>query len=213
MCSSIVRRAKKEDTSDKEESENEEEKKQDKTDEKESSDKEDIEESKSGSPKKSPKKEDISSDKEEGKDNDEEETKPKHSFIKLTCPHCLTRCATFGKYSMHLQSGRHAAAMRRVAMKQKAILSQMRLVQRKAQRELEKTTDDLAPRTSWCPLCKLNYKQPKLTHQSSQAHKDMKKFLMPFCKICKITFKSPMIYESHCCSIEHIKVILVCTKF
>lgn len=96
--------------------------------------------------------------------------------------------------------------MRRVAMKQKGILSQMRLAQRNAQRELEKNTEDLAPRTNFCPLCKLNYKQPKATHQASDAHKNMKKFLMPYCKICKVTLKSPMLYEDHLCSIEHIRV-------
>lgn len=138
-------------------------------------------------------------------DSDTEEKTKKNRFIKLVCPHCFTKCPTFIKYSMHLQSGRHMAAMRKVALKQKSILSQMRMAQRTAQRELEKTTDDLAPRTNFCPLCKLNYKQPKATHQASAAHKNMKKFLMPYCKFCKITFKSPMIYESHCCSIEHIK--------
>lgn len=201
--------------SDKEESEGDEEEdeegKADKSDAKDGSDKEDEgDEEKKTSPKKSPKKEDGAvSEKEEGKESDGEtpEKPAKSPFIKLKCPHCLIRCTTFGKYNLHLQSNRHASAMRRVALKQKAILGQMRLVQRKAQRELEKTTDDLAPRTSWCQLCKLNYKQPKLTHQATQAHKDMKRFLMPYCKICKITFKSPMIYESHCCSIDHIKVI------
>lgn len=107
---------------------------------------------------------------------------------------------------MHLSSGKHISAMRRVAIRQKAILGQMRLSQRNAQRELEKTTEDLAPRTNFCPLCKLNYKQPKLTHQNSESHKNMKKFLMPYCRVCKVTFKSPMLYENHLCSLEHIKV-------
>lgn len=202
--------------SDKEESdaeeEEEEEKKTEEEDEtKDGSDKEEGEgegEEKTESPKKSPKKEEGDAEKEEGKETDgEAEEKPASTFIKLKCPHCLIRITTFGKYNLHLRSGRHAAAMRRVALKQKAILGQMRLVQRKAQRELEKTTDDLAPRTSWCQLCKLNYKQPKLTHQATKAHKDMKRFLMPYCKICKITLRSPMSYEDHLCSIDHIKVI------
>lgn len=197
--------------SDKEESDAEEEEGEEKkTEEDEAndvSDKEEGGEEKTESPKKSPKKEDGDVEKEEGKETDgEAEEKPASTFIKLKCPHCLIRITTFGKYNLHLRSGRHAAAMRRVAMKQKAILGQMRLVQRKAQRELEKTTDDLAPRTSWCQLCKLNYKQPKLTHQATQAHKDMKRFLMPYCKICKVTLRSPMSYEDHLCSIDHIKV-------
>lgn len=199
--------------SDKEESdaeeEEEEEKKTEEDEAKDGSDKEEEgDEEKTESPKKSPKKEDGDAVKEEEKEESdgEPEEKPASTFIKLKCPHCLIRITTFGKYNLHLRSGRHAAAMRQVAMKQKAILGQMRLVQRKAQRELEKTTDDLAPRTSWCQLCKLNYKQPKLTHQATQAHKDMKRFLMPYCKICKITLRSPMSYEDHLCSIDHIKV-------
>ncbi|XP_022918577.1 zinc finger protein on ecdysone puffs-like isoform X2 [Onthophagus taurus] len=148
----------------------------------------------------------IKDEKDEKKDSDSGDKSPsQRKYIKLVCPHCQTKCTTFVKYSLHLQSGRHISAMRRVALKQKAILSRMRLMQRNAQRELEKTTDDLASRTSFCPLCKLNYKQPKLTHQASESHKNMKKFLMPYCKTCKITFKSPMLYESHCCSIDHIK--------
>lgn len=211
-----MRRTKKEEISDKEESdaeeeeEEEEEKKTEEDETKEGSDKEEGGEEKTDSPKKSPKKEDGVAVKEEGKETDGEadaEEKPATStFIKLKCPHCLLKIATFGRYNLHLRSGRHAVAMRQVAMKQKAILGQMRMVQRKAQRELEKTTDDLAPRTSWCQLCKLNYKQPKLTHQATQAHKDMKRFLMPYCKICKITLRSPMSYEDHLCSIDHIKV-------
>ncbi|KAJ8983844.1 hypothetical protein NQ317_016449 [Molorchus minor] len=99
----------------------------------------------------------------------------------------------------------HLIAMRKIALKQKSILAQMRQAQRNTQNELEKNSDDLASKTNFCPLCKLNYKQKKAVHQVSEAHKNMKKFLMPFCKICNITFKSPMIFESHLCSIEHIK--------
>lgn len=157
---------------------------------------------------KSPTKEkEASSDKEDKKsESDSGERSRKSRFIKLKCVHCLTKCITFNKYSMHLLSSKHMAAMRRVAIKQKSILAQMRMTQRSAQRELEKVTEDLAPRTNFCPLCKLNYKQPKSTHQNSDLHKNMKKFLMPYCKTCKITFKSPMLYENHLCSIEHIKV-------
>lgn len=129
------------------------------------------------------------------------------TFIKLNCPHCGIKAVTFRKYDLHLQSRTHMMAMRKVSIKQKSILAQMRQAQRNAQNELEKTSDDLAPRTNFCPLCKLNYKQRKAVHQISEAHKNMKKFLMPYCKLCSITFKSPMMYESHCCSIEHLKVI------
>lgn len=148
------------------------------------------------------------SDKEDKKSGSEsgEKSPFKKKHIELLCIHCGRKCLTFAKYKIHLSSGKHIAAMRRVAIRQKAILGQMRLSQRNAQRELEKTTDDLAPRTNFCPLCKLNYKQPKLTHQNSDSHKNMKKFLMPYCKVCKVTFKSPMLYENHLCSLEHIKV-------
>ncbi|KAF2898568.1 hypothetical protein ILUMI_07613 [Ignelater luminosus] len=155
--------------------------------------------------KKSPKK-DATSDKEDkGNESDRDDKSRRKEFIKLVCPHCNTKCVTFSKYSLHLHSSRHMTAMRHVAMKQKSVLARMRLSQRNAQRELEKTTDDLAPRTNFCPLCKLNYKQPKATHQASDSHKSMKKFLMPYCRVCRITFKSPMLYETHICSIEHIK--------
>lgn len=163
----------------------------------------------STSSKKDIKKEDVS-DKEEKKSGSESGEKSfKKRHIELLCIHCGRKCLTFAKYKIHLSSGKHIAAMRRVAIRQKAILGQMRLTQRNAQRELEKTTDDLAPRTNFCPLCKLNYKQPKLTHQNSESHKNMKKFLMPYCKVCKVTFKSPMLYENHLCSLEHIKVCSV----
>lgn len=127
-------------------------------------------------------------------------------FIKLLCPHCGTKCLTFKRYSFHLQSNRHYKSMRSVAMKQRSILSRMRAAQRNAQREVEKDDVELTNRSQFCPLCKLNYRQPKSVHQASEAHKSMKKFLMPYCKICRITCKSPMQYESHLCSIDHIKV-------
>lgn len=162
----------------------------------------------------SSKKEDKKKEKEDTSDKDDKSKSGSESgdksfkrrHVELLCIHCGRKCLTFAKYKIHLSSGKHIAAMRRVAIRQKAILGQMRLTQRNAQRELEKTTEDLAPRTNFCPLCKLNYKQPKLTHQNSESHKNMKKFLMPYCRVCKVTFKSPMLYENHLCSLEHIKV-------
>ncbi|XP_063909984.1 zinc finger protein on ecdysone puffs-like isoform X2 [Zophobas morio] len=147
---------------------------------------------------------DDASDKEDKSEN-KDESSTRKTFIKLNCPHCGIKAVTFRKYDLHLQGRTHMMAMRKVSIKQKSILAQMRLAQRNAQNELEKTSDDLAPRTNFCPLCKLNYKQRKAVHQNSEAHKNMKKFLMPYCKLCSITFKSPMMYESHCCSIEHLK--------
>ncbi|KAK9891462.1 hypothetical protein WA026_014694 [Henosepilachna vigintioctopunctata] len=176
-------------------------------DDKKDSDKDDDEQEETEvKEKKSPKKEKEESDKKDDKDQASDDARPKKNMIKLVCPHCNVRCITFLKYEMHLRSRTHMLSMKRVAMKQKAILSQMRQAQRSAQNELEKSSsEDLQGRTLFCPLCKLNYKQKKDVHQSSEAHKNMKKFLMPFCKICSVTFKSPMIFESHCCSIEHLK--------
>lgn len=231
LCSNaIIRRSRRmklsdkgdSDEKDKDDDDDEEEEEDEKSledvkdlEEREEDEKEDEEsKEKKPSPKKSsPKKDDILTEKEDRKSVSEAEDKipitkkgiSTRSFIKLVCPHCQTKCPTFIKYSMHLQSSRHMSAMRKVALKQKSILGQLRLAQRTTQRELEKNSDDLAPRTNFCPLCKLNYKQPKSTHQASDSHKNMKRFLMPFCKICKITLKSPMIYENHCCSIEHLK--------
>jgi len=85
----------------------------------------------------------------------------------------------------------------------------MRLAQRNAQREIEDKTDDSNDmRTQFCLLCRLNYRQAKLKHQMSDAHRNMKKFLMPYCTVCRINFKSPMVYEAHRCALEHIKVNL-----
>lgn len=140
------------------------------------------------------------------KSDKDDDKSPKKTYIKLVCPHCNLKALTFRKYDIHLSSKLHLMAMRKIALKQKSILAQMRMAQRNTQNELEKNSTDLTPRTNFCPLCKLNYKQRKAIHQRSEAHKNMKKFLMPYCKVCDVTFKSPMIYENHCCSIEHIKV-------
>ena len=210
--SAISRRAalRKRGASDKEESDEKDEKSENEATEKKDEEKEENAEGevkeedkdKKESPKKTPKKE--AGEKDKGNESEGEKSRRKE-FIKLSCPHCNIKCVTFSKYSIHLHSSRHMTAMRYVAMKQKSVLARMRLSQRTEQRELEKSTEDLAPRTNFCPLCKLNYKQPKATHQASEAHKNMKKFLMPYCRVCRITFKSPMLYETHICSIDHIK--------
>lgn len=221
QCSAAFRRTskKKSEKGDTDEEKNEEEEEEGKEEgEKQQNgdakpEKDDEKKDDSTASKKEVKKEDAS-DKEDknksGSESGEKSFKKRH--IELLCIHCGRKCLTFAKYKIHLSSGKHIAAMRRVAIRQKAILGQMRLSQRNAQRELEKTTEDLAPRTNFCPLCKLNYKQPKLTHQNSESHKNMKKFLMPYCRVCKVTFKSPMLYENHLCSLEHIKVKIFVTS-
>ncbi|KAF5303342.1 hypothetical protein FQR65_LT08255 [Abscondita terminalis] len=214
LRSAITRRPimRKRDLSDKEDSEEEEEDKDKESDsemveEKKKDNKGDDNEDKEQKEGDSESKEGTQKNAKKEIEKEDSDTEKPHrkEFIKLVCPHCNVKCLTFSKYSVHLHNNRHVTAMRHVAMKQKSVLARMRLSQRNAQRELEKSTDDLAPRTNFCPLCKLNYKQPKATHQASDSHKNMKKFLMPYCRVCRITFKSPMLYETHICSIEHIK--------
>lgn len=96
--------------------------------------------------------------------------------------------------------------MRRVAVKQRSIIAMMRMSQRNAQNELEKSGEGITEHTVFCPLCKLNYKQERAVHQATAAHKNMKKLLMPSCKVCKKNFKSGMVYEHHLCSIDHLRV-------
>lgn len=98
--------------------------------------------------------------------------------------------------------------MSRVAAKQKAQLLRMRLAQRNAQKDIEDKTDSDggSMRPQYCQLCRLNYRQHKIEHQMSESHRNMKKFLMPYCNTCRSGFKSPMVYESHRCSLEHIKM-------
>lgn len=93
-------------------------------------------------------------------------------------------------------------------MKQKAQLLRMRQSQRIAQRELEDNEEE-GHRAQFCPLCRLNYRQPKVKHQLSDGHRNMKKFLMPYCRTCRMSFKTPMQYEAHRCSIDHIKVKII----
>ncbi|CAH1171279.1 unnamed protein product [Phaedon cochleariae] len=195
----VARRAADRGSSDKEDSDEE-----DKPKEKADKSEEDKNEEEKGEGDSSSKK--AEADKAESVEEEEERRRRKRTFIKLVCPHCSVKVITFRKYEMHLMSRNHVIAMRKVAIKQKGILAQMRQAQRNAQNEMEKNGDSLITKmTNFCPLCKLNYKTKKAVHQLSESHKNMKKFLMPFCKVCNITFKSPMIYENHCCSIDHIK--------
>lgn len=129
-------------------------------------------------------------------------------FIKLTCPHCAHRSVTFKEYSLHLYSGRHSAAMRRIASRHKATLTRMRVLQRQEQRRVEArdaARGTLPSRTMFCPICKLNYRSLKAVHQLSDYHRQMKRFLTPFCRTCRMQFRSPMLFETHMCSLEHIK--------
>lgn len=128
------------------------------------------------------------------------------SYIKLHCCQCQCKCVTFKEYQSHLFRGLHRAAMRRLAVKNRDKLMEMRQAQRAAQKEEdEKVEENSEQKSSYCPLCQLNFRQPKAVHQKSDGHKEMKRFLMPYCATCKIGFKSPMAYEAHRASLEHLK--------
>ncbi|XP_055627460.1 uncharacterized protein LOC129769317 [Toxorhynchites rutilus septentrionalis] len=127
-------------------------------------------------------------------------------FIKLNCCHCGTKCFTFKEYHSHLFRGLHRSAMRRLAGTTRDKLAEMRHAQRVAQKEEDEKVEDFSEqKSSYCPLCQLNFRQPKAVHQKSDGHKQMKRFLMPYCTTCKIGFKSPMAFEAHRSSIEHLK--------
>lgn len=128
------------------------------------------------------------------------------AYIKLDCCHCGMKCITFKEYAAHLFRGLHRAAMRRISGKTREKLMEMRQTQRAAQKEEdEKVEEGSEQKSSYCPLCQLNFRQPKAVHQQSDGHKQMKRFLMPYCATCNIGFKSPMAYETHRASLEHLK--------
>lgn len=80
-------------------------------------------------------------------------------FIKLKCPHCAHQSVTFKEYSLHLFSGRHSAAMKRIAARHKVTLTRMRVIQRQEQRRIEArdaARGTLPSRTMFCSICKLN---------------------------------------------------------
>ncbi|XP_047019845.1 zinc finger protein on ecdysone puffs-like isoform X1 [Helicoverpa zea] len=165
---------------------------------------------------KSPKAEPEPSDGEQvdgGEDTDKEPDAASDSapqrprpYVHLACVHCKEKCATFAAYVKHLVSSKHRAAMSGVARRHKAQLLRMRVAQRGAQRELEAAAGaQLAARTTFCPVCRLNHRTTRHAHNLTDTHRAMKRFLMPFCQICRLTFRSPMIYEHHICSLEHLK--------
>ncbi|CAH0724838.1 unnamed protein product, partial [Brenthis ino] len=146
-----------------------------------------------------------------GDDTDKEpdaasDAAPSQTYVHLSCVHCKEKCATFSGYAKHLLSSKHRAAMSAVARRHKAQLLRMRVAQRGAQRELEAAAGaELAARTTFCLVCRLNHRTTRHAHNLTDTHRAMKRFLMPFCRICRTTFRSPMIYEHHISSIEHLK--------
>lgn len=120
------------------------------------------------------------------------------------------------EYSRHLSGLTHSQTMRKVAFKLRSQMLRMRNVQRIAQRNTEakeeeekeeEDDDEDAPPVAaqFCMVCRLNYRQPKATHQASDSHKDMVKFLRPSCKVCRTSFTLPIQYEAHRCSLDHIR--------
>ncbi|XP_068626512.1 zinc finger protein on ecdysone puffs isoform X2 [Battus philenor] len=147
--------------------------------------------------------EDTDKEPDAASDGEPPSTRP---YVHLACVHCKEKCATFVGYAKHLLSGKHRAAMSAVARHHKAQLLRMRVAQRGAQRELEAAAGaELAPRTTFCMVCRLNHRTTSHAHNLTDTHRAMKRFLMPFCRICRIKFRSPMIYEHHICSLEHLK--------
>ncbi|ETN64933.1 hypothetical protein AND_003302 [Anopheles darlingi] len=132
------------------------------------------------------------------------------TFIKLNCVHCSINCVTFKEYQIHLYSRQHKLKMREVYENCNARVLEMRAAQRNAQKDEDQKSEDgdgegKTARASFCVVCKLNYRQPRATHQQSDAHKQMKKYLMPFCTVCKISCRSPIAYENHRVSLDHLK--------
>uniref|UniRef100_A0A2M4BFD3 U1-type domain-containing protein n=1 Tax=Anopheles marajoara TaxID=58244 RepID=A0A2M4BFD3_9DIPT len=132
------------------------------------------------------------------------------TFIKLNCVHCSMNCVTFKEYQLHLYSRQHKLKMREVYDNCNARVLEMRAAQRNAQKDEDQKSEDgdgegKTTRASFCIICKLNYRQPRATHQQSEAHKQMKKYLMPFCTVCRISCRSPIAYENHRVSLDHLK--------
>ncbi|XP_053664635.1 uncharacterized protein LOC128713791 [Anopheles marshallii] len=133
------------------------------------------------------------------------------NFIKLTCVHCKIKCVTFKEYQTHLFTRSHKLKMRTLALKCRERLLEMRAAQRNAQKDEDEKSDDgtggeETKRPGFCMLCRLNYRQQRASHQQSEGHKMMKKFLMPYCNICNLGFKSPMAFETHRASLDHLKI-------
>ncbi|XP_071444813.1 trichohyalin isoform X2 [Hetaerina americana] len=133
---------------------------------------------------------------------------PKH-FIRLHCPHCNVRCITYKEYGVHLFSSKHASTMRKLSLKHQSSLQRMRTQQRKnllEEEEYEEEKGDVPIHPySYCPICHLKYRASREKHQSTNLHRMLRKFLMPYCRICNMNFQSPMQYENHLCSVVHMQ--------
>lgn len=98
--------------------------------------------------------------------------------------------------------------MRNYAFHLKRTLAKMRLNQRKKQEEQEEEEEaksTFVGNPNFCPICRLTYRAPRAKHVASESHIAMKKFLKPYCRLCSIDFSTPMMFESHLCSLGHLK--------
>ncbi|XP_054275038.1 uncharacterized protein LOC128994479 isoform X2 [Macrosteles quadrilineatus] len=128
-------------------------------------------------------------------------------FMKLECPHCLAHCETFKEYMLHLAKSKHQIAMAAVGAKVSRALGKLRMEQRAEQKDIDEEAKLKNPnmRTFFCLTCKLNFRSLKSEHLRSQKHKEIVKFLNPYCKVCRMPCKSPMQYENHICTLFHLK--------
>lgn len=128
-------------------------------------------------------------------------------FIPLRCPHCHLRVVTFREYISHLSSQRHGESLRKVSVQHRMSLAKLRMRQRKEQKRIEAQTSRPPhnSRMNFCAICKLYHSESRLNHETTELHKVIKKFLMPYCPVCRLGFKSRMLYEKHVATLTHIK--------
>jgi len=132
---------------------------------------------------------------------------PPQYFIRLQCPHCHQRSVTFREYIAHLSSQRHAESLRKLSLQHRMSLAKLRTRQRKEQLQIEAQSSRPAhsSRMNFCAICKLYHSESRPNHETTELHKIIKNFLMPYCPICRVNFKSRMLYEKHVATLTHIK--------
>lgn len=130
--------------------------------------------------------------------------------LNLECIHCKSKCATVSEYRYHLMGLAHNRAMRNLAARQRAQLSDLRRVQRATQKEIDEKLGDV--HSNNCKLCQLHYKQSRSEHVESEDHNAIQKLLRPYCGVCKMSFTSMMTYEHHRCDLNHLKRKAVAEK-
>jgi len=132
---------------------------------------------------------------------------PPQYFIRLQCPHCHQRSVTFREYIAHLSSQRHAESLRKLSLQHRMSLAKLRTRQRKEQLQIEAQSSRPAhsSRMNFCAICKLYHSESRPNHETTELHKIIKNFLMPYCPICRVNFKSRMLFEKHVATLTHIK--------